>query len=129
MNDIICSSPLVLTQKHVIGRHHVEVIRAPALDSDWVSAPGLLQIVGTLSLLSILCAPSSVKIEIILPPLELLRGTNEIITAQQMITIIIINTYYSLVSPNLRFFFIHHFIEDYFIRVLAKANLKQMLAF
>lgn len=46
-----------------------------------------------------------------------------------MIAIIIINTYYSLVSLNLSFFFIHHFIKDYFIKVLAKANLKQMLAF
>ena len=108
------------------------VSRWLALDSDWVSVPGLLQIVETLSLLSMLSASSSVKIETTLPPLELSWGSNEIIGAQEVLAIImtIINAYYFLVfPPNLMFFLIHHFIKDYFIRVLAKANLNQMLAF
>ena len=75
------------------------VSRWLALDSDWVSVPGLLQIVETLSLLSMLSASSSVKIETTLPPLELSWGSNEIIGAQQVLAIImtIINTYYFLV--------------------------------
>ena len=108
------------------------VSRWLALDSDWVSVPGLLQIVEILSLLSMLSASSSVKIETTLPPLELSWGSNEIIGAQQVLAIImtIINTYYFLVfPPNLMFFLIHHFIKECFIRVLAKPNLNQMLAF
>lgn len=34
VNDLVCSNPVVLTQKHGTGRHHEEVIRAPALNSD-----------------------------------------------------------------------------------------------
>lgn len=107
------------------------VSRWLALDSDWVSVPGLLQIVETLSLLSMLSASSSVKIETTLPPLELSWGSNKIIGAQVLAIIMtMINTYSFLVfPPNLMFFLTHHFIKEYFIRVLAKPNLNQMLAF
>ena len=58
------------------------VSRWLGLDSDWVSVPGLLQVVETLSLLSTLSASSFVKIETALPLLELSWGSNEIISTQ-----------------------------------------------
>lgn len=99
--------------------------RAPALDSERVSAPRLL-IAGTVSLQACsMSVFSSTETEIIWSPLGLLWGFNEIISARSMLAITNI-TCYSLVAPNLGTF-IHPALSQWllFCNSVSKRKFKR----